>query len=103
VARLCEIDPGYVDVIVSTAPRFWTALYQGRPTPDVGDIWLRTGWRRYETPLWTQGDDDVVEWVIELDRPTRPTRRGGAKSDPIDAVRAAREALGRTHLAQPRA
>jgi transposase len=46
---------------------------------------------------------DVGERVIELDRPTRPTRRGGAKSDPIDAVRAAREALGRTHLAQPRA
>ena len=42
------------------------------------------------------------ELVIELDRPTRPTRKAGAKSDPIDAVRAARDALGRTHLAQPR-
>lgn len=43
------------------------------------------------------------EWVIELDRPSRPTRRHGAKSDPIDAVRAAREALSRGHLAEPRA
>lgn len=43
------------------------------------------------------------EWVIELDRPSRPTRRHGAKSDPIDAVRAAREALNREHLAEPRA
>jgi transposase len=43
------------------------------------------------------------EWVVELDRPTRPARRHGAKSDPLDAVRAAREALGRPHLAQPRA
>lgn len=43
------------------------------------------------------------EWVIELDRPSRPTRRHGAKSDPIDAVRAAREALSRDHLAEPRA
>ena len=43
------------------------------------------------------------EKVVELDRPNRPTRRSGAKSDPIDAVRAGREALGREHLAQPRA
>jgi hypothetical protein len=43
------------------------------------------------------------EWVIELDRPNRTARRNGAKSDPLDATRAAREALARTHLAQPRA
>ena len=42
------------------------------------------------------------ELVIELDRPVRPKRRGGAKSDPIDAVRAARDALARTHLARPK-
>src|SRR5690606_8939391 len=42
------------------------------------------------------------EWVIELDRPHRPARRNGAKSDPLDATRAARDALARTHLAQPR-
>ena len=41
--------------------------------------------------------------MIELDRPNRPARRNGAKSDPIDAVRAGREALAREHLAQPRA
>jgi len=43
------------------------------------------------------------EQVVELDRPKRATRRHGAKSDPLDATRAAREALGRDHLAQPRA
>jgi transposase len=43
------------------------------------------------------------ELVIELDRPHRSTRRNGAKSDPLDAVRAGREALTRRHLAQPRA
>jgi transposase len=42
------------------------------------------------------------EWVIELDRPNRPARRNGAKSDPLDAIRAAREALARPHLALPR-
>jgi transposase len=43
------------------------------------------------------------EQVVELDRPKRATRRHGAKSDPLDATRAAREALGRDQLAQPRA
>lgn len=43
------------------------------------------------------------EMVIELDRPVRPARRNGAKSDALDAVRAGREALAREHLAQPRA
>jgi transposase len=43
------------------------------------------------------------EQVLELDRPKRAARRHGAKSDPLDAIRAAREALGRDQLAQPRA
>jgi transposase len=43
------------------------------------------------------------EWVIEIDRPSRPAQRNGAKSDSLDAVRAAREALGREKWAEPRA
>jgi len=42
------------------------------------------------------------EWVVEVERPARPARRNGAKSDQLDAIRAAREALSRDHLAQPR-
>jgi transposase len=42
------------------------------------------------------------EWVLEVERPVRAARRNGAKSDPLDAVRAGREALAREHLAQPR-
>jgi transposase len=42
------------------------------------------------------------ELMVELDRPGRPARRGGAKSDPLDAARAAREALSRARLAQPK-
>lgn len=42
------------------------------------------------------------EVVVELDRPKRPARRAGAKSDSIDAERAARDALSRTRLAQPK-
>jgi transposase len=44
-----------------------------------------------------------AEQVVELDRPKRAGRRHGAKSDPLDAVRAAREVLSREQLAQPRA
>jgi transposase len=39
--------------------------------------------------------------VVEVDRPKRPARRGG-KTDALDAVRAAREALAQQHLAAPR-
>ena len=42
------------------------------------------------------------EVVVELDRPERAKRRHGAKSDPLDAIRAAREALARPRLGTPR-
>jgi transposase len=42
------------------------------------------------------------ELVIELDRPKRAARHNGAKSDPLDAIRAAREAMARPRLGTPR-
>jgi transposase len=42
------------------------------------------------------------ERVVEVGRPKRPPRRTGAKSDALDAVRAAREALAHDHLLAPR-
>jgi transposase len=42
------------------------------------------------------------EHVLEVGRPKRPAHRTGAKSDTLDAVRAAREALGQDRLAIPR-
>jgi hypothetical protein len=42
------------------------------------------------------------ERVAEVDRPGRPARRAGAKSDDIDAVRAARQALAGIGLGEPR-
>lgn len=41
----------------ATAPRFWTALYQGRPSPDIGEVWLKDWWRRYSQPMWSQQPD----------------------------------------------
>jgi hypothetical protein len=43
------------------------------------------------------------EWVVEFDRATTKATKDGAKTDALDAIRAAREALGRDRLAQPRA
>jgi predicted phage terminase large subunit-like protein len=37
--------------------RHWSALYQGRPTPEEGDIWLRGWWQRYDEPLVSQHPD----------------------------------------------
>ncbi len=45
---------------------------------------------------------EMSEIVIELDRPKRAARRNGAKSDPLDAIRAAREAMARLRLGTPR-
>src|SRR4051812_24849188 len=45
---------------------------------------------------------EMSEIVIELDRPKRAARRNGAKSDPLDAIRAEREAMARPRLGTPR-
>ena len=42
------------------------------------------------------------ERVVEIGRPKRPPRRTGAKTDALDALRAAREALACDHLVMPR-
>ncbi|MDP3891561.1 transposase, partial [Nocardioides sp.] len=45
---------------------------------------------------------EAEEMVVELDRPERAHRRGGVKSDPADAIRAAREAISRARVGTPR-
>ncbi|WP_369225122.1 IS110 family transposase [Streptomyces sp. R39] len=45
---------------------------------------------------------DAGEQVIEVCRPKRPPVRGGRKTDMLDAVRAARDALATEHVFQPR-
>ena len=54
------------------------------------------------TPVDGEISPQPSEWVIEFDRPTRKSK-DGAKSDALDAVRAAREMLGRKRLSIPRA
>src|SRR5919202_6086870 len=64
-------------------------------------VWAIEGTGSYGAGLTTYLLEHA-EWVVEVDRPARPARRNGAKSDELDAVRAALEALRREHLAQPR-
>jgi hypothetical protein len=73
----------------------------GRPARSAAG-WAIEGTGSYGAGL-TRFRQAQAEQVVELDRPTRAARRHGAKSDPLDAVRAAREVLGREQLAQPRA
>ena len=65
-------------------------------------VWAIEGTGGYGAGL-TRFLQGQAEQVVELDRPKRTARRHGAKSDALDAIRAAREALGREQLAQPRA
>ena len=37
--------------------RTWASLYQGRPTPDTGNLFPSDGWARYDRPLWLVRDD----------------------------------------------
>lgn len=53
--------------------------------------------RGLATSLLAHGED-----VCEIANPRRPARRMGKKSDDLDALRVAREALGRDDLATPR-
>lgn len=73
----------------------WAAAQPMRRT------WALEGTTSYGTGL-TRHLQGLGEVVIEVERPNRPVRRRG-KSDSIDAVRSAREALASEHPAQPRA
>lgn len=41
---------------IQAGSRVFTSLYQGRPSPDSGNVWRRQWWRRYDTLPWTVDD-----------------------------------------------
>lgn len=73
-----------------------------RLAPGPRLVWAIEGTRSHGAGL-TRALRDAGQHVVESDRPKRPSRRPGGKSDRIDALRAAREALNREHPATPRA
>lgn len=52
------------EIRVQAGSRAFTALYQGRPSPDKGNVWLRQWWRRYSVPLWSQHPDKPGAWYV---------------------------------------
>ena len=42
---------------IQAGARTFASLYQGKPSPDAGDVWRRQWWRRYQVPLWSQHPD----------------------------------------------
>ena len=70
-------------------------------TEESERAWVIEGTASYGRGL-TMALQRLDELVIEFDRPMRKATKDGAKSDALDAIRAAREALGR-ELNQPRA
>jgi predicted phage terminase large subunit-like protein len=53
------------DIRVQAGSRVFNALYQGRPSPSAGNVWRRTWWRFYETPLWTLAEDG--SYLVDAD------------------------------------
>ena len=87
---------------VPATPAGYQQLLRLADQQDGRRVWAVEGTGGYGAGL-TRFLAANAEQVVELDRPKRAARRHGAKSDPLDATRAAREALGRDHLAEPRA
>jgi transposase len=89
------------EITVKAAPEGYQALVQFADENSVLRAWAIEGTGGHGAGLarhLAHGE----ELVVELDRPERAKRRNGAKSDPLDAIRAAREALSRTKLGTPR-
>jgi predicted phage terminase large subunit-like protein len=64
---------------VRSGARVFNALYQGRPSPDTGNVWQRNWWRRYDAPLWTMAEDgswrvDCDEMVLSWDMAFKDTK-----------------------------
>jgi len=88
------------ELTVSTDPGGYGELLAWGETVGGGSqVWALEGGGGYGAGL-ARFLQAAGEQVVELDRPRRAARRHGAKSDSLDAVRAAREALSREHLAE---
>jgi transposase len=92
VREVLEID--------ADAAGYRTLLRRARQHPGVR-VWAVEGTGSYGAGLTTMLLG-AGERVVEVERPGRPARRAGAKSDAIDAVRAAREVLARERQVEPR-
>src|SRR5262245_59781385 len=73
------------ELTVGTDPDGYQALVDLAERHGGRRVWAIEGTGGYGAGL-ARDLGERGEWVIELDRPGRPARRHGAKSDPLDAV-----------------
>ena len=52
---------------IQAGSRVFASLYQGRPSPDQGNVWQRQWWRRYREPLWSQHPDIPGAYLVDCD------------------------------------
>jgi transposase len=88
------------ELTIATDPAGYDELITAAEAHSGLRVWAIEGTGSYGAGL-TAHLQNLGETVIEIERPHRPARRG-AKSDSIDAIRGAREALGLGQHAQPR-
>jgi predicted phage terminase large subunit-like protein len=75
-------DAQWEQIRIESGSRNFAALYQGRPSPDQGNVWLRQWWRRYQVPLWSQHPDvpgaylvhDCDEMLVSVDAAFKDTK-----------------------------
>ncbi|MFJ4866872.1 hypothetical protein [Streptomyces sp. NPDC088748] len=75
----------------------WTSPASTSPVADAGP-WKASAATAPASPAFL---DQAGEQVVEVCRPKRAAN-GGRKTDMLDAIRAAKEALAAEHLIQPR-
>jgi predicted phage terminase large subunit-like protein len=56
--------PEWEQIKIQAGSRVFAALYQGRPSPDAGNVWQRQWWRRYHEPLWSQHPDIPGAYLV---------------------------------------
>jgi len=49
---------------IQAGTRSFASLYQGKPSPDQGNVWQRQWWRRYHEPLWSQHPTVPEAWLV---------------------------------------
>ena len=87
----------------ATTPAGYARLVDWADAESAADarVWSIEGAGSYGAGLCTTLQA-AGEWVVEFDHPESRSAKDGAKTDGLDAARAAREILGRTKLTEPR-
>ena len=102
---LAVVDAHGAEVSINTirvnAAGYDQMLAFGRDNAPGRRIWAIEGSSSFGAGLTTHLLEQA-ERVVEVDRPRRRPHRSGAKSDELDAVRAARQVWEQKHLCQPR-